>query len=242
MEQPDRPLGREVDWSPAQPPARAPLTGAHVTLRPLDAAADAEALYAESHPPSGDAAIWDYLPYGPHAGPEALRDWLRDAAASQDPLFFTAVKDGRAAGIASYLHIEPGHGRIEIGHIWFGVTLRRTTAATEAIYLMARHAFDTLGYRRLEWACNALNEPSRRAAARFGFTFEGVFRQHQVVKGRNRDTAWHSITDGEWPAIRAAFEAWLAPDNFTADGRQRRALAIPQTAEIENEKYLDRGN
>jgi RimJ/RimL family protein N-acetyltransferase len=242
MEQPDRPLGREVDWSPAERPPRAPLTGSHVTLRPLDADADAEPLYAESHPPSGDAAIWDYLPYGPFASPDELRDWLRDAQASDDPLFLTVVKDGRPAGIATYLRVTPEHGVIEIGHIWFGVTLQRTTAATEAIFLLARHAFDDLGYRRFEWKCNALNVASRRAAERFGFTFEGVFRNHQVLKGRNRDTAWYAIVDDDWPAIRAAFEAWLAPENFTADGRQRRALAIPQTAENETEKYLDRGN
>jgi RimJ/RimL family protein N-acetyltransferase len=147
------------------------------------------------------------------------------AARSEDPLFFTVVKDERPAGMASYLRITPEHGAIEIGHIWFGSTLKRTPAATEAIYLLARHVFDDLGYRRLEWKCNALNAPSRRAADRFGFTFEGVFRKQQVVKGRNRDTAWYAIVDDDWPPIRAAFEAWLAPGNFDASGRQRRALA-----------------
>ena len=130
----------------------------------------------------------------------------------------------RGQGIVSFLRIEPAHGCIEIGHIWFGAPLQRTPAATEAIYLLAREAFDGLGNRRLEWKCNAANARSRRAAERFGFTFEGVFRQHMIVKGANRDTAWFSILDGEWPAVRAGFEAWLAPSNFDADGRQRGAL------------------
>ncbi len=123
------------------------------------------------------------------------------------------------------MRITPEHGVIEIGHIWFGTALQRTPAATEAIYLLARHAFDDLGYRRFEWKCNAQNAPSCRAAERFGFTFEGIFRQHQIVKGRNRDTAWYSIVDGEWPAVGAGFERWLAPENFDDDGRQRRSLA-----------------
>jgi RimJ/RimL family protein N-acetyltransferase len=128
--------------------------------------------------------------------------------------------------------MAPEHGVIEIGHIWFAPRLQRTRAATEAIYLMARHSFDDLGYRRLEWKCDALNEPSRRAADRFGFTFEGVFRQHMVVKGRNRDSAWFSILDGEWPRIRSAFEAWLAPENFDADGRQRQSLAAVRASTV----------
>jgi RimJ/RimL family protein N-acetyltransferase len=149
------------------------------------------------------------------------------AETSDDQLYFALVKlpENRPLGIASYLRITPEFGVIEIGHIWFGVPLQRTTAATEAIYLLARHAFDDLGYRRLEWKCNALNAASRNAAQRFGFSFEGVFRNHQVVKGRNRDTAWFSITDDEWPAIRNAFEAWLAPENFDRDGLQKRTLA-----------------
>lgn len=126
--------------------------------------------------------------------------------------------------MASFLGIEPERGSIEIGHIWFGSDLQRTTAATEAIFLLAREAFDGLGYRRLEWSCNALNARSRRAAQRFGFSFEGVARNHQVVKGRNRDTAWYSITDEEWPDIRTAFERWLSPTNFDAAGRQRASL------------------
>ena len=220
------PLGAAVDWTPARRPSRTPLRGAHVELRPVDAGADAEALYAVSHPPAGDPAIWTYLPYGPYEDPAHMRELLEWAEASDEPLFFALVKlpDGEPTGLASYLNISAEHGVIEIGHIWFGVPLRRTTAATEAIYLLARRAFDELGYRRLEWRCNALNGASRRAAERFGFTFEGVIRQHMVVKGQNRDTAWYGMTGEEWPAIRGGFERWLAPENFMGDGRQKSSL------------------
>jgi RimJ/RimL family protein N-acetyltransferase len=220
------PLGDPVPgWKPVPRPAREPLRGRHVLLRPVDPAADARDLYAVSHPPEGDTATWTYLPDGPYESPEDLRRMLDLAAGSEDPLFFTIVMEGRPAGMASYLRITPEHGAIEIGHIWFGATLRRTPAATEAIYLLAKHAFDRLGYRRLEWKCNALNAASRRAAERLGFTFEGVFRKQQVVKGRNRDTAWYAIVDDDWPPIRAAFEAWLPAENFDAAGRQRKSLA-----------------
>jgi RimJ/RimL family protein N-acetyltransferase len=214
-----------VDWQPARRPGREPLRGRHILLRPVDAA-DAEALYEVSHPPAGDPAIWTYLYDGPYENVAAMRAWLERAHASTDPLFFALAPrpDERPAGIASYLRAVPEHGVIEIGHIWFGTPMQRTTAATEAIYLLAAHAFDHLGYRRLEWKCNALNAPSRRAAERFGFTFEGIFRHHQVQKGRNRDTAWYAITDADWPPIRAGFQAWLDPANFDADGRQRRPL------------------
>lgn len=219
-------LGEKIDWKPARRPRREPLRGLHVLVRPVDGAADAEPLFAVSHPPAGDLAIWAYLPDGPYESPGHLRKMLDWAKASDDPLFFSLVRlaDERPLGIASYLRIEPEHGSIEIGHIWFGVPLQRTTAATEAIYLLARHAFDDLGYRRLEWKCNALNAASRRAAERFGFTFEGVFRNHQVVKGRNRDTAWYAITDHEWPAIRKGFEVWLAPDNADGNDHRKRSL------------------
>jgi RimJ/RimL family protein N-acetyltransferase len=222
----DRPLGERLDWTAAKSPARVSLRGSYVLLRPVDATTDAGALYAVSHPPDGDSAIWTYLPDGPYESAEHLRQALAWAETSKDRLYFTLVRlpDERPLGIASYLRITPEFGVIEIGHIWFGVPLQRTTAATEAIYLLACHAFDDLGYRRLEWKCNALNAASRRAAERFGFTFEGVFRKHQVVKGRNRDTAWYAITDDEWPAIRAGFQSWLAPENFDGNGRQVRAL------------------
>lgn len=215
-----------MDWAPVEAPRPTTLRGLHVLLRPLDAAADADSLYAVSHPPEGDAAIWTYLFEGPFESPEEMHEALAGAETSDDPLFFTlaGLPDERPLGIASYLRIEPEHGTVEIGNVWFGTPLQRTTAATEAIYLLARHAFDELGYRRLEWKCNALNTASRRAAERFGFSFEGVFRKHFVVKGRNRDTAWYAIVDDEWPAIRAGFEAWLAAANFDAAGAQKRPL------------------
>jgi RimJ/RimL family protein N-acetyltransferase len=222
----ERPLGAELDWTPVERPTRTPLRGSHIFLRPVDAATDAEPLYAVSHLPAGDPAIWTYLPDGPYESPEHLRQMLTWAETSEDPLYFTLANlpDERPLGLASYLRIKPEFGVIEIGHIWFGVPLQRTTAATEAIYLLAGRVFDELGYRRLEWKCNALNAASRRAAERFGFSFEGVFRNHQVVKGRNRDTAWYAVTDEEWPAIRSAFQAWLARENFDKDGLQKRSL------------------
>ena len=226
MPPPDRPLGDPVDFVPVQPPGREPLRGRYVVLRPLDADADADALYAASHPPDGDPAIWDYLFDGPYLDLGAMRHDLERAERSEDPLFFTVapLPSERACGVASYLRIVPEFGVIEIGNIWFGTAMQRTTAATEAIYLLGRHAFDALGYRRLEWKCNALNQASRRAAERFGFAFEGVFRHHMVVKGRNRDTAWYAIIDDDWPAIRERFERWLDPANFDASGAQRRSL------------------
>jgi RimJ/RimL family protein N-acetyltransferase len=210
----------------ARAPAAAPLAGQLVSLEPLEPAHAAD-LYAASHGAGADPALWDYLPYGPFADEGEQREWIAANAGGLDPLFYAVIDaaTGRAAGVASFLRVEPAHGVIEIGHIWFGAALQRTPQATEAIYLLAAHAFDALGNRRLEWKCNAANGRSRRAAERFGFTFEGVFRQHMIVKGANRDTAWYSIIDGEWPAVRAAFEAWLDPANFDADGRQRRALA-----------------
>lgn len=217
------PVGPEVSWSPAPPPDREPLNGDHVLLRPL-LAADAEELHAATHPPHADRSLWTYMSDGPYAGIGELRGALLTAETSPDPLFFAIVRDGRVLGRASYMRITPAFGVIEIGNIVFAPALQRTTAATEAIYLLARHAFDDLGYRRLEWKCNALNGASRRAADRFGFTFEGVFRNHQIVKGRNRDTAWYAIIDADWPGIRSGFEAWLSFDNFDAHGQQRTSL------------------
>ena len=222
----DLPLGEELDWKPVPRPTRVSLAGTHILARPVNAESDAVQLFSVSHPPDGDPAIWTYLPDGPYESPDHLRQALVWAETSEDPLYFTLVRsaDARPLGLASYLRITPELGVIEIGHIWFGVPLQRTTVATEAIYLLVRHAFDDLGYRRVEWKCNALNAASRRAAERFGFTFEGVFRKHMVVKGRNRDTAWYAITDEEWPAIRDGFETWLAPENMDDEGRQRRSL------------------
>jgi RimJ/RimL family protein N-acetyltransferase len=220
------PVGEQLDWQPVQAPAGAPLRGSHVLLRPIDAASDAEPLYALTHAPDGDPTIWTYLLDGPYDSVEHLRQRLSWAATSADPVYFALVQlpERRVLGMASYMRIAPEFGVIEIGHIWFGAPLQRTTAATEAIFLLLRHAFDELGYRRVEWKCNALNAASRRAAERFGFSFEGVFRQHQIIKGRNRDTAWYAIIDRDWPAIRNGFQTWLAPANFKQDGRQARGL------------------
>jgi RimJ/RimL family protein N-acetyltransferase len=216
-----------LKWKPAKPVERTTLEGVTVRLEPVEPVRHGEALFEASHGAAGDPRIWDYLPYGPFASRDAFRAWLDERAASDDPLFFTVVdrETGLPRGMASLMRIVPEHGVIEIGHIWFAPALQRTRQATEAIYLLSRHAFDDLGYRRYEWKCDSLNEPSRRAAARFGFVFEGVFRQHMVIKGRNRDSAWFSVLDTEWPVVRAAFEAWLTPTNFDAQGRQRLPLA-----------------
>ncbi len=169
--------------------------------------------------------MWTYLPYGPFATRADYHAWVATGSASADPLFFAIVDQatGRPAGVAAYLRIDPANGVIEIGHLAYSPALQRTTAATEAMYLMIRRVFE-LGYRRCEWKCNALNAPSRAAALRLGFTHEGTFRQAMVTKGRNRDTDWFSIIDAEWPARRAEFERWLSPDNFAADGRQLTPL------------------
>lgn len=193
-------------------------------LEPVDPARHARDLFEASRNADG---IWTYLAYGPFESIHEFTAWLEARAASTDPLFYAVVdREAREArGMASYMRIAPGDGTIEIGHIWFAPALQRTRRATETIFLLARHAFDELGYRRLEWKCDALNAPSRRAADRFGFTYEGIFRQHMVVKDRNRDTAWFSIIGSEWPLRRAAFEQWLAPSNFDPEGKQRRTLA-----------------
>jgi RimJ/RimL family protein N-acetyltransferase len=215
------------DWTPAARPERAVLQGERVRLEPLDPDRHAAALFEAAQGEGADPQLWRYFGYGPFADAADYRAWTVENASSDDPLFFTVVEQatGRPGGVVSFLRIEPAHGCIEIGHIWFGAHLQRTPIATETIFLLARHAFDDLGNRRLEWKCDAQNARSRRAAARFGFTYEGVFRQHMVLQGRNRDTAWFSLLDSEWPAARAAFEAWLAPENFDAGGRQRAALA-----------------
>ncbi len=227
------PVGAPVEPLPSgHAPGRQPLEGAYARLEPVEVAAHAASLYGGSHTRPEDAALWTYLAYGPFPDQGAFTAWLEERARSTDPLFFAVVdpESGKASGMASYLNIVPAMGCIEIGHIWFTAPLQRTRAASEAIFLMMRHVFDDLGYRRLEWKCNALNEASMRAARRFGFTYEGTFRQHMVVKGRNRDTAWFSLLDREWPAVRAAFERWLATDNFDASGRQRTSLSALMNA------------
>ena len=223
----EQPIGARVAFKPATRPNQATvLRGRHVLLRRPDPAQDARPLYEATHPPTGDPGIWTYMYDGPYKSVEDLADTLAVAAPGLDPLYLTIVRatDELPVGRCSYLEIVPEHGTIEVGNIWFGPALQRTTAGTEAIFLMISHAFEELGYRRVEWKCNSLNAPSRAAAERFGFRFEGIFAQHRVVKGRNRDTAWYAITDGRWPALSEAFSRWLSPENFDGAGKQRRSL------------------
>jgi RimJ/RimL family protein N-acetyltransferase len=215
-------------WKPVALPARVSLQGSHVTLEPLSAEKHTADLWHAVH---GHDEVWTWLADGPYPSDAALRRALEEKQTWTSAVFFALLpkSNGHAAGYASYMRIDPANGAIEVGNILLAPSLQRTVAATEAMYLMARHVFEDLGYRRYEWKCNASNEPSRRAALRLGFTFEGIFRQHMVVKGQNRDTAWFSMLDREWPARKAAFEAWLHPSNFDADGRQRKSLAQTRT-------------
>jgi RimJ/RimL family protein N-acetyltransferase len=221
-----QPVGAPVDhWSARAMPPATPMTGRYARVELLDAARHARDLF-EANAEDRDASHWTYLFDEKPQTLEAYTAWTAKSAASQGELFHAIVDlaTGKAAGVAAFMRIDRNHGVIEVGHINFAPRLQRTRQATEAIYLMMARAFDELGYRRLEWKCDDLNAPSRAAALCFGFTFEGIFRQAIVYKGRNRDTAWYSITDREWPAIRAAFQAWLDPANFDASGRQERAL------------------
>lgn len=214
-----------TEWKGVPVPGRETLAGRYVRLEPLNVVAHGEALYGAAVADGADDRF-RYLPERPPAGRLEFDGWLRRAAASTDPLFFAVVDQatGRAEGRQALMRIDAGNGVIEIGHILWGPRLARTRGATEALFLVADHVF-ALGYRRFEWKCNDQNAPSKRAAERFGFTSEGVFRQHLVVKGLNRDTAWFSIIDAEWPRLRDAYLAWLAPDNFDADGVQGTPLA-----------------
>ena len=203
------------------------MEGRTCRLEPLDADAHADALH-EAYALDREGRGWTYLPYGPFASAADYRVWSEEAAASDDPLFFAILDaDDAPLGVASYLRIMPAIGTVEVGHIHLASPLQRTPAATEAMYLMMRRAFDELGYRRYEWKCDDLNAPSRRAAERLGFTYEGTHRQATIYKGRNRDTAWYSILDREWLIVRATLEAWLDPGNFDAKGRQRAPLRVP---------------
>jgi len=221
------PIGEKIDASPARRPQRVLLTGRYVTLAPLDANLHGDELWANLGGAQNEA-LWLYLFDGPYSDRAAFDAEVQRKATSDDYLFFAVIDNAsqRALGYAAYLNIHPAHRSIEVGSILFARTLQRTRGATEAMSLMARHAFEDLGYRRYEWKCNALNQPSRRAALRFGFTFEGIFRQHMIIKGRNRDTAWFSLLDREWPSRKAAFERWLEPTNFDELGRQKLALSV----------------
>ncbi|WP_127480289.1 GNAT family N-acetyltransferase [Nocardioides pantholopis] len=223
-----QPVGPELsDWHGAEPPAPVELTGRYVRLEPV-AAGHAEPLHAALGDPA-DAELWTYRPDRQPADVAGMaRDVVAPLAGATGQVGFAIVPDGRAAeGLVTYSRVEPEHGVIEISGVLLARTLQRTAAATEALHLMLRHAVEDLGYRRVEWKCDALNEPSRRAAQRLGFTHEGIFGQHLVIKGRARDTAWFSLLDHEWPEVRAAHERWLDPANFDADGRQREPLRAP---------------
>jgi RimJ/RimL family protein N-acetyltransferase len=199
------------------------LRGRTVTLEPLDADRHASALWQAV---KGHDELWAWLPDGPYAAEADLRRAIEEKQSAKGAVFLAIVPaaTGTAAGYASYMRMEPAQGVVEVGNILLAPHLQRTTAATEAMFLMAAHIFHQLGYRRYEWKCNAKNAPSRRAAERLGFTFEGIFRQHMVVKGENRDTAWFAMLDHEWPARKQAFEAWLDPANFDSEGQQRQRL------------------
>ena len=225
-----QPIGSALPgWTPPAPPARIAMAGRYCRLEPMHERFASDLYAAALH--DADGATWTYLPYGPFASEDEFCDWLRRECLSPDPLFFAIVEaaGGRAMGQASYLNIKCAQGSIEVGHLYFSPLMKRTRVATEAIYLMMRHAFEN-GYRRCEWKCDALNAPSRAAAERFGFSYEGNFRQATVTKERNRDTSWYAVIDGEWPALRAAFETWLAPANFDAAGTQRMRLRDLTTA------------
>jgi RimJ/RimL family protein N-acetyltransferase len=212
-----------VDARPAPRPGPVALDGYYGCVERLDTARHGASLWAAMR---DQERLWTHIPYGPFEDEATFRAWVEDREHREDPYCYAVIDRARGAvGVAALMEIRPAMRVIEVGHIVYGGPLQRTPLATEAQYLLACYAFEKLGYRRYEWKCNALNLPSRRAAARYGFTFEGIFRQHMIVKGRSRDTAWHAMLDSEWPVRKRAFETWLAPDNFDADGRQKTSLS-----------------
>jgi RimJ/RimL family protein N-acetyltransferase len=218
-----RPVGLVVDSTPAPMPGAVTLQGRFGTVERINAARHGADLWQAVR---GHDEIWDYIPAGPFADQKSFNDYVVDCERNKERIFYTVLdRDGRAVGFLSLMEIRPANRSIEVGNIIYGAPLQRTPLGTEAQYLLARYAIETLGYRRYEWKCNALNAPSRKAAERFGFVYEGLFRQHMIVKGRSRDTAWFSIIDSDWPGRKQAFERWLAPDNFDAEGRQKVSLA-----------------
>ena len=222
-----QPIGFPLpQWTPRPRPPRSAMEGRFCNVEPIEPARHAADLHA-AYLLDKEGRNWTYLPYGAFARFEEYRSWLERACLSDDPLVHAIIErqSGRAVGVASYMRIDPGPGVIEVGGINYAPPLQRTAAATEAMYLMMRRVFDELGYRRYEWKCDSLNAPSRAAALRLGFRYEGMFRQATVYKARNRDTCWFSILDSEWPALKSGFERWLDPDNFDAMGRQRRSLS-----------------
>jgi RimJ/RimL family protein N-acetyltransferase len=222
-----QPVGPAVPgWTPRPLPPKTAMAGRLSTVEPLDPGSHAAQLFA-AYAEDREGRLWTYYNYGPFAEPAAYRQWVESACADPGRLFHAIVDNssGRAVGVAAFINAQPAVGVVEIGSLVFSPLLQRRPAATEALFLMMRRCFDELGYRRCEWKCDSLNEPSRNAAARLGFRYEGLFRQATITRGRNRDTAWFSVIDSEWPALRAAFERWLDPANFDGDGNQRRNLA-----------------
>lgn len=222
----DQPIGPPLpDWTPPPLPSREPMEGHFCRLEPLDPPRHAAQLY-DANAADEDGRNWTYLPYGPFSSLESYRAWLDGFGRSVDPMFFAIIEKSynKPVGVASYLRIMPASGTIEVGHIHYSERLKTTPAATEAMFLMMKGAFD-LGYRRYEWKCDALNAASRRAAQRLGLSYEGVFRQATVYKQRNRDTAWYAAIDAEWPELRQSFLQWLAPGNFNGRGKQRTRLS-----------------
>jgi RimJ/RimL family protein N-acetyltransferase len=219
----EQPVGTPVDARPAGEPQAVALEGRFGRVEKLDPSRHGADLWAAL---AGHDRVWTYLAYGPFADSEAFASWLETRSPLTDPFSYVVIDEaGRACGIIALMSVRPDMRVIEVGHVLLSPALQRTPLATEAQYLLARYAFETLGYRRYEWKCNDLNAASRRAAVRLGFDFEGVFPQHMIVKGHNRDTAWYGMLDGDWPARKHAFERWLAPENFDADGRQRTRLS-----------------
>lgn len=214
------------DWSGVPTPDRVVLDGQYARMEPLDPTRHGDELFASAHSP-GAADRFRYLLEDPPSSRQEFDGWLDRCAGSCDPLFYAVIDKatGRAEGRQALMRIDPAHGVIEVGHVLWGPAIARSRVTTEGLYLFARHVFG-LGYRRFEWKCNNSNEPSGRAAGRFGFTFEGVFRQHFVTKGQNRDTAWFSMLDGEWPRLQAGYERWLAPENFDESGQQLTKLSF----------------
>ncbi len=224
-----RPVGDKIESLPVgNKPDLRPLHGQWMRLEPVSAAKHGRDLYDSFAHDDPHGHVWTYLPYGPWTSQSEFEHWLKEREASRDPWFYAFIRrhTGKAVGMGSFMRCDASNGVIEIGHIWMSPGLQQTREATEAIFLMIRHCFDDLGVRRLEWKCDSLNEPSRRAAVRFGFQYEGIFRQHLIVKGRNRDTAWYAMLDQGWPRVRKAFETWLSPDNFDANGQQKAKLQV----------------
>ena len=224
-------LGQQIgapvnDWQSVERPPLTIMDGRFCHLEPIDIEAHATQLF-QAYQHDKENRNWTYLPYGPFVYEAGFRQWISDACLGNDPMYFTVIDKttSKAVGVATFMRIEPAQGVIEVGHINFSPLMQRTAMATEAMYLMMRRVFEELGYRRYEWKCDSLNAPSRKAAERLGMQFEGIFRQATMYKGRNRDTAWYSITDQEWPALNQAFKKWLALDNFYNDGQQKVKLS-----------------